>query len=340
MRWKPGFGAVLLAVVSALVAPPATAAGPSPVYAPDGSVADPGVLRANGGFSVFSTAVDGRVSRGDTASGPWRHVGPAVDLRQPPSWVDTGKAVWAPDAWQTSAGYVLYYSAVAKGFDGQRCIGAATSDQPDGPYVPVGDIPLVCPGGRHGAEDAVPGRPVAGAGVIDPSPFVDNEGRRFLLYKTQQTPSSLRMVRLGEAGLHWAGNASGELLQRDGIIENPVLVQRGSSFVLFASRYGYDNCSYASVWLRSADKWNFAGATEHTLMTTSGTGICGPGGADVTPSLDGGWRVFLHGWVCGGGTAPCTTGQIENGVAHRRALYAAVLNWGSDGATPNVGAFL
>ncbi|MFT7839794.1 glycoside hydrolase family 43 protein [Saccharothrix sp. BKS2] len=340
MYRKTGFGAVLLTVVSAfvLVTPPATAAGPSPVYAPEGSVADPGVLRVNGEFYVFSTAGNGRVSRGDTANGPWRQVGPAVDLSDPPSWVDTGQAVWAPDAWRTSAGWVLYYSAAARGFGGQRCIGAATSDQAGGPYTPVGDTPLVCPGGRHDGEDTVPGRPVAGAGVIDPSPFVDGEGRRFLLYKTQQTPSSLRMLRLGDGGLHWTGNPSGELLRRDGIVENPVMVQRGSEYVLFASRYGYHNCSYATVWLRSRDKWDFAGATEHALTTTAGTGICGPGGADVTPSLDGGWRIFLHGWVCGAGTAPCTTAQIENGADRRRALYAAILHWGS-GATPSVGAF-
>lgn len=117
------------------------------------------------------------------------------------------------------------------------------------------------------------------------------------------------------------------------------MVQRGSQYVLFASRYGYDNCSYATVWLRSTDRWNFAGATEHSLMTSGGTGLCGPGGADVTPSLDGGWRIFLHGWVCGTGTSPCTDSQIANGVAHRRALYAAILNWASDG-TPSVGMFL
>jgi len=334
--WK----AALLVLAGSLVAVlPAQAAAPGPVYAPDNSVADPGVLRSGGDFYAFTTGPKGRVSRGDTASGPWQSVGAALDLSTPPAWMDTSADVWAPDAWQTSAGYVLYYSAVAKSFGGQRCIGVATSSGIGGPYTPIGDTPLVCPGGRDGGEDAVPGRPIAAAGVIDPSPFQDSEGRRFLLYKTQQVPSSLRMVRLTDAGLHWAGSDSRELLQRDGIIENPTMVQRGSQYVLFASRYGYDNCSYATVWLRSTDRWNFAGATEHSLMTSSGTGLCGPGGADVTPSLDGGWRVFLHAWVCGTGTSPCTDSQIANGVAHRRALYAAILNWASD-ATPSVGMFL
>jgi hypothetical protein len=336
--------AALTAFLTVLLvaAPDGWAAAPSPVYAPSGSIADPGVLRDNGGFYVYSTAAKGTVSHGDEAAGPWKNVGAALDLSDPPSWIATGNAIWAPDVWHTSAGYVMYFSAVATDFGGQRCIGVATASTAAGPFKPnKADPPLVCPGGRHGGEDTVPGRPVANAGVIDPSPFQDSEGRKFLLYKTQQTPSSIRMVRLGTKGLHWAGNASGELVRNSGIIENPVMVQKGSQFVLLASRYGYDNCSYATVWMRSTNKWSFSGATEHSLMTSSGTGLCGPGGADVSHALNGtDWRIFLHAWVCGSGTAPCTNTQISNGTAHRRVLYAAVLNWGSDGATPSVGAFL
>ena len=340
---KPGsaaLGTMLLTTLLLVTPGSAHAAAPQPVYAPAHSIADPGVLREDGDFYAYSTGGGARVSRGDEAAGPWNAEGAGLDLDPMPGWMASDD-VWAPDVWRTSAGLVMYFSALAKDFGGQRCIGVAvnTTADPGALFQPTA-APLVCPGGRHGGEDRVPGRPVADAGVIDPSPFADSDGKRFLLYKTQQTPSSLRMVRLTADGTHWFGNDSGELLQRDGIIENPVLVQRGSQFVLLASRYGYDNCSYATVWLRSADRWHFAGATEHTLLTTAGTGICGPGGADVTPSLDGGWRLFLHGWVCGTGTQACTPSQISNGAAKRRALYAAVFGWGADGATPSAGAFL
>lgn len=331
----------LVAAVAALLTgiglQPASAAAPQPVYAPSGGVADPGTVRHDSNFYVFATGGNAPVYRGDTASGPWSSQGPALEGVGP--WAASG-AVWAPDAVHTPIGWVLYYSAPARNFDGQRCIGVATASSVTGPYRPFGDSPLICPGGRHGADDSVPGRPVLGAGVIDPSPFVDAEGRRFVLYKTQQTPSSLRMLRVNDNGTRWIGNPSGELVQRSGIIENPVLMQRGSTFVLFASRYGYNNCSYATVWLRSGNKWDFSGATEHTLLNTAGTGICGPGGADVVPSLDGGWRIFLHGWVCGTGTTPCRPADAPFTGAHRRVLYAAILHWGSDNATPNVGAFL
>jgi len=334
----------LVAVTAGLVtgfAPlPALASVPQPVYAPASGVADPGVIRSDNDFYVYASGPRVQAHWGDTAAGSWTSLGPM--LTSTGDWAASNSS-WAPDAVHTPAGWVLYYAAPATGFNDQRCIGVAIADTPTGPFTPVGDSPLICPGGsKLGADDSVPGHPVAGAGVIDPSPFQDSDGRRYILYKTQQTPSTLRMLRLNDNGTHWIGIRSQELVRRSGIIENPVLVQRGSTYVLFASRYGYDNCSYATVYLRSSDRWDFSGATEQPLMNTSTTGICGPGGADVTPSLDGGWRIFLHGWVCGTGTTACEQSQLDEPVTveHRRVLYAAVLHWGSDGVTPDVGAFL
>lgn len=325
--------AVLLTI--AMTPSPATAAAPSPVFAPSGGIADPGIVRTGGDFYAFTTGTKAPFSRGDEAGGPWREVGPA--LTSAGSWADPG-AIWAPDVVQTSAGWVMYYSAPAQGKNGQRCIGTATATSVAGPYTPSAS-PLICPGGALGAYDSVPGRPVSGAGVIDPSPFQADDGKRYVLYKTQQTPSSLRLLRVDDTGLGGMFTSE-ELVRNSGIIENPAMVQRGNQYVLFASRYGFDNCSYATVWMRSTDRWNFSNAAEHSLLTTGSTGICGPGGADVTPSLDGGWRIFLHGWVCGTGTTPCRSADAPFTGAHRRVLYAAVLNWGTDGATPNVGMFL
>lgn len=329
--------AVAVAVAGvAVVNPAAAAAAPPPVYAPASSAADPGVVVADGNFVAYTTGSLAPAASGDVASGPWRSTGPA--LTRLGDW-SSGGDVWAPDAVKTADGWVLYYSAKAKGMDGQRCIGIATASTATGDFAPS-DTPLVCPQAALGADDLVPGRPVASAGVIDPSPFQAADGQRYLLYKTQQTPSSLRMVPLRPDATRTSG-ASRELIQNSGIIENPVMVQRGSQFVLFASRYGYNNCSYASVWYRSSSRWDFASKPSHSLLTTAGTGICGPGGADVVPALDGGTRIFLHGWLCtfDTGTRPCTNESITH-RPHRRALYAGVLTWGADGATPKVAKFL
>jgi arabinan endo-1,5-alpha-L-arabinosidase len=338
-RWRALCGTAVAMTLGMAFAPqPAIAAAPRPVYAPADGVADPGVVTSGGDFWVFATGSRAPMSRGVIASGPWSAAGPA--LTSTGSWAVAGGAVWAPDAVKTPAGWVLYYSAPAIGLGGQRCIGVAISTTGvDGPYNPA-VAPLICPGGAHGAQDRVPGRPVADAGVIDPSPFEASDGKRYVLYKTQQTPSSLRMLRVNATGTQWTGENSGELIRNAGIIENPVMVQRGNSFILFASRYGYDNCSYASVWLRSSSRWNFAGAAERPLLSTPGTGICGPGGADIVPALDGGTRIFIHGWVCGNGTTACRPADAPFTGPHRRVLYAAILTWGADGATPTVGALL
>ncbi len=331
--------AITVALTCALIMAlphPAQAAAPRPVYAPADGVADPGLVRTGNDFYAFATGTRAPRHRGEISTGPWRDRGPA--MQRVGAWADSG-GVWAPDAVHTDAGWVLYYSAPAKGKNGQRCIGAAVSATVDGDYVPS-DEALICPGGVHGADDPVAGRPVRDAGVIDPSPFQASDGNRYVLYKTQQTPSSLRMFRVNANGTGGIGNESGELTRNSGIIENPVMVQRGDRFVLFASRFGYNNCSYATVWMRSSTRWGFANAAEHTLMTTSSTGICGPGGADIVPALESGHRIFLHGWVCGTGVTPCRPGDAPFPSPHRRVLYAAILNWGADGATPTLGAFL
>lgn len=326
---------VAAAAVTLATAGTASAAVPSPVYGP---AADPGVVRTTGsGFVVFATGSLAPMAQGGSELGPWVSGGKALSGLG--SW-SSGGAVWAPDAWKTPTGWVLYYSAPATGMNGQRCIGVATANDAMGPYTPE-DIPLVCPNGALGADDQVPGRPVADAGVIDPSPFLASDGRRFLLYRTQMTPSTLRMVALESGGMH-AISDSRELRQSSGNIENPVMVQRGNSYVLFASSQGWNNCSYATVWYRSTGLWRFASQTEHTLMDTSSTGICGPGGADVVPGANGGTRIFLHGWRCDyqTGTRNCASTADVDRYPHSRSMYVGVLGWGSDGATPKVTRFL
>ncbi len=333
------------AMVTGLTGGPAAAAtAPLPVYAPHGTngepneAADPGVVRDGGDFVAYTTGSLAPTARGDFASGPWVNTGHS--LARLGAW-SSGGGVWAPDVVQTGAGWVMYYAAPATGMNGQRCIGVAVASSATGSFAPS-DTPLVCPNTALRADDTVPGRPVAGAGVIDPSPFQAADGKRYLLYKTQQTPSSLRMLQLRADGTRAASGAvSKELVRNSGIVENPVMVQRGSQYVLMSSRYGYDNCSYATVWWRSTSRWSFDDNASHSLMTTSGTGICGPGGADVVAALDGGTRLFLHGWLCDFSTGPkaCTATTIAN-HSHHRAMYVAVLGWGSDGATPVVSKFL
>ena len=330
------------ALLTVVATGPATAAvepapTPQPVFATTtGEAADPGLVRDGNEYYAFLTGGPlARVISANTPQGPW--VEQANALSRWGAWASGKGAVWAPDVVHTSAGWVLYYAAIAKGFAGQRCIGTAVSDSPAGPYEPA-DSPLICP--LLGGEDPAADRPDLTAGVIDPSPFQASDGKRYLLYKTQKTPGTLRMFPVSDDGLHGRGEVSHELVRHADSIENPVMVQRGDSYVLFAAANWYDQCKYSTVWRRSDDMWSFADKEEHVLLDQASTGLCGPGGADVVASGNGPDRIFLHAWVCGDQGTPCDyEGQVTD-PTKRRVIYAATLTWGEDGATPQVPAFL
>ncbi|HEY8456018.1 MAG TPA: glycoside hydrolase family 43 protein [Actinopolymorphaceae bacterium] len=330
-------GVACVSAAAALAAPgsaaQASAPVPKPVYGP--TAADPGVIYDGHDYIAFMTGGRARVARAETPQGPWTAMPDA--LTRWPDWAAGQGAVWAPDATHTSAGWVLYFAAIARDFGGQRCIGTAVAEQPTGPYEPS-DSPLICP--ILNGEDPAADRPNPTSGVIDPSPFQAVDGKRYLLYKTQKTPGTIRMFPLSDDGLHGRGEPSRELVRHSDSIENPVMVQRGKHYVLFASANWFDQCKYATVWLRSTDMWSFADKTEHVLLDRANTGLCGPGGADVVVTEDGLSRIFLHGWVCSDSNEPCDFDGVVTDPNRRRVMYAAVLTWGDDGATPHVPAFL
>jgi len=329
-------GAVVVAAALGWPASGAQAAPrvPMPVIAP-GEAADPGVIRDGNDYYAFMTGGLGKMAKANTPQGPWVSLPNAMPHWA--GWAARQGAVWAPDAVHTSAGWVLYYAAIARGFAGQRCVGAAIATDPGGPYEPS-DTPLICP--ILGGEDPAADRPDLTAGVIDPSPFQDSDGQRYLLYKTQKSPGTLRMFPLSSDGLHGRGEISHELARHADSLEAPELVKRGDYYVLFASANWYDQCRYSTVWRRSTDMWSFADKTENVLTDQANTGLCGPGGADILDTGNGPSRIFLHGWVCTADYQPC---QFEGQVTDpnkTRVVYAAVLTWGEDGATPQVPAFL
>jgi len=76
--------------------------------------------------------------------------------------------VWAPNVIQNDDGlWVMYYSALAT--PSVHCTGVATATNIQGPYIPVGEGPMVCP--------------QADGGAIDASGFRDVDGTRWLVYK-------------------------------------------------------------------------------------------------------------------------------------------------------------
>jgi beta-xylosidase len=327
--------------------PAAAAAGPSPVSS--APMADPGVLLSGGTFYAFATGTGAdqlRESTASTAGGPWT-TPTNQTLQNAPGWLDTSKALWAPDMIHTTSNtYVVYFAAqlnpaagTPTGIDanpagGARCIGSAESSSPIGPFT-VDAKPVVCLDG-YGASDpmsADPGDRAGGEGAIDPDPaFVTRDGQTelFLVYKTQAPAdgqySTIRMVRLADAdGTTVLGDSHQLLRSASAVfadtIEGPSLVQTGSWFVLFVSHGNYQTCGYSTQWYKSQFIWSWNQTPAGTLLdsSTNGWGLCGPGGADVSDSnVAGQDRLFF-------------AAQVNA----TREMYALVLTYGSDG-TPNI----
>jgi len=179
-------------------------------------------------------------------------------------------------------------------------------------------------------------------GVIDPSSFIAPDGRRFLLYRTQGKPSTIRMIRLNATGTGTFGR-SRELIRDVGVLENPVMVRHGEWYYLITSRGDYGDCRYRTIWRRSKFRHQgWQGTRGHALVNRQNSGVCGPGGADyLEATTTHANRLFFHGWVCKGTNLPCYQsyhGAQDFEDVGKRALYAARLLWTRDG--PVLSAFV
>ena len=152
--------------------------------APDEDMPNPMVLwdDATDHYILFATQND---FFGDLLNVPWRASRDLVTWHHPgdalpdlPPWAGEG-ATWAPDVMEVDGGWVLYFTARtldSGGREGIKCIGHAVADTLTGPYRAF-DEPIVCQVDRGGS--------------IDPRTFIDDDGSRWLLWKSDDN-SDLR----------------------------------------------------------------------------------------------------------------------------------------------------
>ena len=133
---------------------------------------DPSWIRAEDG-TCYAFATNNPVvtlvqlASAPAATGHWT-VLPQDALPTVGAWCN-GIEVWARDVRQVADGsYVLYYAGSPYGPNLTRCIGTATSPNPEGPFTPAA-TPFACN--------------IAQGGSIDPSSFVDVDGRYYVTYK-------------------------------------------------------------------------------------------------------------------------------------------------------------
>ncbi|GGV20064.1 hypothetical protein GCM10010182_47350 [Actinomadura cremea] len=303
---------------------PAGTAAPvlPPGYSPtepvvDDSFADPAAIKVGDTYFAYGTNGGDAMMPVATApgpAGPWTR-SPGDGLASLPAWAEAGWT-WAPEVVpprRQGDPYLLYFTARRRDADVQ-CIGIATATSPAGPFVPRDGDPLVCPAHLGGA--------------IDAASFVEDDGTRFLLYKSDaRATAAIYLMQLTSDGLEPAAPAS-RILGRSGdepvLVEAPDLVKRGGKYVLFYSAGWYFESNYQTRYAVAPSIWGPYEKGPAPIQSTElyGEKVEGPGSADVLSDGTGDYLLF-HGIT-----------EYHGGSKVTRPMYVAPLGW--DGTRPVV----
>lgn len=270
--------------------PTGSAVGGPPVHA--GDFADPFVLRAGGRYLAYATQA-GPVNvqcLTSTDLVEWRPLGDV--LPELPSWAAPGRT-WSPVVLDREDRFLLYY-AVREPRADRQAISVAAAARPEGPFVDTSTAPLVYQLERGGS--------------IDPSPFVDDDGAAYLVWKSDDNavnrPSSLWLQRLSDDGLTLVGERT-ELLSHDRgwerpLIEAPSIVRADGRYFLFYSANWWES-PYYSVGYAVADSVTgpFTKVTRRKPWFGAAGAVAGPGGQEFFTDADGRLRMAYHAWSPG-----------------------------------------
>jgi hypothetical protein len=290
-----------LSDVSAACSTPASGNGQGLVYPFD--FPDPDIVRlGNTYFGYATNSVGGNIQIIDSTNlTHWNALGNA--LSSLPTWA-APDATWAPAVAQIARNFVLYYAArVAGPGGGEECVSLATATQPQGPFVDTSTAPLEY-------------QPSLG-GSLDPSPFIDTDGKIYLTWKSGGTgQATIWSEQLNPTGTQFTANTTPtQLLIPDqtweaGIVEAPDLVTSDGRYFLFYSGNDWNSANYAiGIATCAGPLGPCTKPTSQPLLASNST-INGPGGASVFTDTTGSTWIAYHAW---------NPGAV--GYPHNRDLY-------------------
>ncbi len=268
------------------------AAPDAAAFAIDQDFPDPDVILVGQTYHAYATNSAG-VNVQSATSTDLRHwsVSTTDVLPQLPGWALPGKT-WAPDVSEVSPGHFVLYFAAASADPPLQCIGVATSGSADGPFVAAGDRPLVCQKEEGGA--------------IDPASFVDEDGKRYLVWKNDGNccglDTWLQLAEVTPDGQTISGPITKLIKQTEAwegnLVEAPTLIRRGGKYVLFYSANDYSGGKYAVGYATAPSITGPYTKHEGPIFSTelSHDRFLGPGGQDVVLVPGGADQLVFHSW--------------------------------------------
>jgi beta-xylosidase len=209
---------------------------------------------------------------------------------------------WGPAVSEAGGGYVMYYTGLSR--YGVNCVGVATAATPGGPYADQGPLTDAA-GAPVGCGDAT------GLGEIDPSPFVDADGRAYLYVSTRRPRPRISVLPLTADRLHAAGPRRALLSGHGRVVEGPAVFRhRGTYYLLYS--HGAYTARYGMAYATAPSPLGPFRRRSALLRQTAR--VLSPGGGDVPVTAPGGGtRLVYHGRTGGYGAV--------------RTLRVAPLRW-------------
>lgn len=248
--------------------------------------ADPFVLRDGGSYYAYATNTGDDHIPVLTSGGLFGTAKRTDALPKLPAWSGPG-FVWAPAVLARPGGYVLYY-ATRNTSTGAQCLSYALGKKPGGPFVDSTAAPFVCP---------------AGGGAIDPNPFVDSNGRAYLLWKNYGGVTGIVAQELSADGLNLVGPsrllAPADQAWEAGIVEAPTMLVDGGRYYLFYSGNDWKTANYAISYAVCTSPLGPCTKPNGGPWLTSSPSAQGPGSPSVFTDDHGNTWLALHSWVKG-----------------------------------------
>lgn len=265
--------------------------------------ADPGV--AFDGTRYIASCTSGNAANAfpiyvSTDLVTWTPMGHILPAAAKPAWAVSD--YWAPELHQVGSKWVAYFSA--RQSNGRLAIGAASADDPLGPYIAL----------------ATPIMASSTVGLIDA-----NEIDGVLLWKedgnAQSAPTPIKARALAADGLSFASATTTSLITNDltwegNLVEGPWIAKHGGMYYLFYSGNAYYDSRYAIGVARAASLLGPYTKAPAPIVITGATWI-GPGHNSVVPGPGGDDYLVYHAWEVG----------HVNGTGDSRHLLVDQLQW-------------